>query len=53
MYVYTPMCVPGVCRGQKRLLADGELESQMVVNQSAMLGTEPGSPARAAGGLNH
>lgn len=48
MYVYTPMCVPGVGRGQTRLLADGELESQMFVNQSAMLGTEPGSPGKSS-----
>lgn len=41
------MCMPGACRGQKKLLDGGELESQMVVNHRAMLGTAPRrSPAR-------
>lgn len=53
MCVYGPMCVPGACRGQKRVLDDGGLEPQMVVNYCVMLGAEPRPPARVVRALNH
>lgn len=49
--LYT-ICMPGACRGPKRVLDDWELDWQMVVSCSMILGTEPMTPARAVGALN-
>jgi len=47
------VCVPGDCGSQKMAVDTLELNVQIVVTATWVLGTKPRSPARAASTLKH
>lgn len=53
MYICVPSECLVLCRGQKQVMDTLKLGLQMIMNHRWVLGTEPGSTARATSSLHH